>query len=119
MPTYLSRAIASDGEDSLSGTSVVYIAWRLNVVDPLVRVLDPGNPDHVLRAGWLALEDSLDPFGFGTEHYFEPPIFLNFLRGLWTPDPSTGGGGALTRVASRIRWHLEGSTAGNLFVFGL
>lgn len=119
MPTYLSRTIAGDGTDLLTGTQVVYMVWRLSTIDPMVREADPSNPDHVLRAGWLSFGDSLDPFSLGAQDYWQAPIFLNFTLGLWVPDPSHFGGGVMDHFASRIRWHLNGSTAGNLFVFGL
>lgn len=119
MPTYLSRAISGDGSDLLTGTQIVYMAWRLTTIDPMVRHVDPLNPDHFVRAGWLSFGDSLDPFGFGSQDYWQPTIFLNFQRGLWVPDPSHGAGGVFDHFGSRVRWHLVGTTAGNLFVFGL
>jgi hypothetical protein len=119
MPTYLNRAISGDGTDTLVGNQIVYMAWRISTVDPMVRGVDPLNPDHVLRLGWISFGDSLDPFGFGAEDYWQPPIWLDFLLGLWVPSPSHFGGGVLDRFGTIIRWHLTGTSAGELHVFGL
>jgi hypothetical protein len=119
MPAYLTTPIAGDAVSLLTGTQIVYIAWKLTTIDPMVRELEPSAPDHVLRAGWIALGDSINPFGTGFEDYWTPPIWLDFVRGLWTPSPSTNAGAPLAQFGSKIRWHLNGSTDGFLFVFGL
>jgi hypothetical protein len=119
MPVYLDRSIAGDGVDILTGSQIIYMVVSLSTIDPLVRVLEPSAPDHFLRAGWISFGDSLTLFGGGPLFYWEQPIYLDFAQTLWTPDPASAPGGVTTGFGTRIRWHLNGVTAGDVHVFGL
>ena len=119
MPTYLDRSIAGTGVDILTGTQIVYIAVSLSIIDPAVRIPNPADPDRALRAGWIALGDTLTLFGGGPLFYWLSPIWLDFAQTLWTPDPAGVAGGATTAYGTRLRWSLNGVTAGDVHVFGL
>jgi len=119
LPTYIDRTIAGDGVDILAGSQIVYAAISLTTFDPMIRVVDPANPDYFLRAGWIAFGDSLTLFGAGPLFFWQRPIFLDFAQTLWTPDPASVPGGVATGFGTRIRWHLTGITAGQVHVFGL
>lgn len=80
---------------------------------------DASAPDHVLRAGWLSLGDSLVLPSSSAEDYWRLPIFLDFERLFWTPTPTGGPGVPFTVIASLIRVHMAVGVSGRLYVFGL
>jgi hypothetical protein len=118
MPAYFDADIAGDGDAALASNQVIYFVAHLAVLDPLVRHLEPSASDHVLRAGWISFGDTLSVIGGSPFLYWRAPIWLDFERELWTPDPSTTGGSAAELFATRVRWHLQGVTSGHLYVFG-
>jgi len=109
--------IAGDGVDLMAGSSVIYMVWYLNVLDPEVRQVHPSVPEYILRAGFISFGDSLAVIG-GSNFYWQPPIWLDWIRGMWTPTPNTVGGGPTEQYGPRIRWHLNGTTAGHVYIFG-
>lgn len=117
MPTYLDRAIDTDGQAALGGLSVIFIAVHLTALGGLVTVVEPGNTDHVLRAGWVALGDGID-IGDGVETFWDPPQWLDFVNTRLAYDFDQNFV-LNVRRANRIRWHLSPGTAGHLRVEGL
>jgi hypothetical protein len=118
MPTYLSRSISGIGQDTLSGTDVLYVQVHIDNPGTGARLVDLAVPDHYLRIGWFSLGDSL-PLGAGSVDAWREPIFINTLDVLWTPLPSTSGSQALSVIATRLRWALPGGASGSITVFGL
>lgn len=117
VPTYLDRDIANDGQDSLSGSSVIYAVVHISSVGVEARPIEGGG-DRYLRLGWFAFGDNLNVIGSVSRDYWREPVFLNYLDTLWTPDPSTASGSPLVLIGSIIRWHLGVGGAGHIFVFG-
>lgn len=117
MPTYLDRDISGDDSDVLPGNSLIYAVVHVTSVGVEARPVEGGS-DRYLRLGWIAFGDSLSVIGSVERFYWREPVYLNYLDTLWTPDPSTSGGGALTLVGSRVRWHLGVGAAAHLYIFG-
>lgn len=114
---YLDRAIADDGEDSFPSNQLIYALIQLSGLGGDVRPVDVGS-GHIIRAGWIAFGDVFSAIDELETTYWREPVFLNFNRVLWTPNPSTSGGGPLTLIATRVKWHLGVGTVGHLYVFG-
>lgn len=117
MPIYFDDDISGDGDDVFPSNQLIYAAVHVTSPGNEARQVVAGVPDMFLRIGWIAFGDQLD-LGDGAALYWRDPIWLNFLRTLWTPDPSTSGSGALVLVATRVRWHLTNSATAHLFCFG-
>lgn len=117
MPTYLDRDISGDDTDVLPSNQVIYaVAW-LSALGGDVREGD-AHSGQILRAGWFSFGDLFNVIGATDREYWREPIYLNFQGTLWTPDPSTSGGGPLVLIASRVKWHLSVGTTGHLYVYG-
>lgn len=120
MTVYLDQAVSGDQIWNLTGgNQVLFLACALDPLPSSVSHPDAGAPDHVLRAGWLSLGDSLVLPGSSAEDYWRLPIFLDFERLFWTPIPSTVGGTPEVAIASLIRVHMAVGVSGRLYVFGL
>ena len=110
--------ISGDGVDLMAGTNVIFAVWHLTTIDPLVRTLEPSAPDHLLRAGWFAFGDSLSVIGGVSAFYWQPPQWMDWVDGLWTPNPNTVAGAATSQYGPRLRWHFNGTTAGHIYIYG-
>ena len=121
MPTYVDSDISGDSiiDFSSIGNEVVYVTFDTTTIPTRAGHAADGISDHYLRIGWFALGDSFD-IGTGDTLRWCPITWWNFQNNIWTPDPSTGeGGGALRRIATRVRYYIYPGGAGHMHIFGL
>jgi len=118
MATYLDRDITGSGQDVLAGANLVYLTIHVITLGPEVRTPTLADPDELLRFGWFSLGDNID-VGDGARDYWRDAVWINFLNTLWTPIPSTGGGGPLVLAATLLRWRLSLGSVAHVHVFGL
>jgi len=120
MPIYVDQTLSGDAVLNLvGGNQVLFVACRLTVVPFNVSHPDASAPDHILRAGWLSLGDSLVLPGSSAEDFWRLPIFVDFQNTFWTPIPTTVGGTPQVVIASLIRVHFAIGVTGRVYVFGL
>lgn len=120
MTVYLDTTTAGDQVLGLvGGNQVIFVAIDLTTVDPSVSHPDSTASDHLLRAGWFTLGDSLILPGSAAADYWRDPMYFSFERLFWTPDPSTLSGAPGVMIASLIRVHFAFGCAGRVYVFGL
>lgn len=117
MPVYLDQAIDTDGQAALAGLYVIVVVVKLTALGGLVTVTDAGSPDHVLRAGWVAIGDGID-IGDGVETFWDPPQWIDFVNARFAYDFDQNFV-LNVRRANRIRWHLSPGTTAHLHVDGL
>jgi hypothetical protein len=118
MATMLDIDISGDGQEPLSGSQPVFVLVWLFALGPGVRDGDPGS-DQIIRAGWFTLGSDWDLIMGSTADYWRPPIYLNFIRTFWQPDPAiVNGTDQLTIYATRLKWHLSAGTNGHIYVGG-
>jgi len=119
MPVAYDADIADQGSDNLAASNIAYAVLHLTAIGPAARPLEAFAPDHFMRIGWLSFGDTLSVIGATARDYWRSPIWVDVTDLLWTPNPSTGGGGALTLFATRVRWVFATGTTGHLYVFSL
>lgn len=117
MPAYLDRDISGDGQDSLTGSNVIYAVIHVTALGSEARVLTPSVPDAVARFGWFSWGDNVPVIG-GARDYWREVEWINFLDLLWTPTPSSVGGGPTGLTATLFRWHLSIGAEAHVYVFG-
>jgi hypothetical protein len=120
MAVYLDTTTSGDAVLNLvGGNQVLFVAIHVTTVDPSVSHPDATASDHLLRAGWFSLGDSLILPSSSAEDYWRPPNYFAFERMFWTPDPTTVGGTPQAVIASLIRTHFAAGCSGRVYVFGL
>lgn len=119
MATLLDLDISGDGQDTLAGTEVILVLVWLFTLGPGVREGDLGS-DQIMRAGWFSLGADWSAIMGSTADYWRTPVYLNFVRTMWQPDPSiVNTTDNLTVWATRLKWHLSAGTTGHINVWGL
>jgi hypothetical protein len=118
MAVLLDRDISGDDQDVLAGTQPVFVLVWLFGLGPGVRDGDPGS-DQIMRAGWFTLGADFAFIMGSTADYWRAPVYLNFIRTFWQPDPSImNGTDQLTIYATKIKWHLSSGTNGHIYIGG-
>lgn len=119
MTVMLDRDIDGVGQDNLVGTSsVLFVAVAITDPGVLARPVPDGTDDHFLRMGWFSLGDNFSVGVGDAFDWWRAPVWLDFERQLWTPDPSGVPGGAGVIQATRFRWALAPGVSAHAFVFG-
>lgn len=77
--------LSGSGEASLVGLaeSPEYVLAHVTVAGPLVRTPYDQSPDLVTKVGWFQFGDLVD-LGFGSEGYWNDPVWINGLRWQWS-----------------------------------
>lgn len=120
MGIYLDTAISGDQQFAFSGgNEVILVAIALDPVPFNVSHPDSSAPDHLLRAGWFSIGDSLVLPSTPAEDYYREPVFFGFERLFWTPVPTGSGGPPFTLIGSFIRTHCSTGVTGRAYVFGV
>lgn len=120
MTVYLDQSVSGDQVWNLSGgNQVLFLACDLGPLPDYVSHPDSTASDHVLRAGWLSLGDTLVLPGSTAFEYWRVPIQVNFVHFFWTPIPTGVGATAATCIASLVRVHMAPGVSARLYVFGV
>lgn len=97
---------------------VIYAIVHLTTLGSGVRVVDPADPTHILRAGWISFGANPNTIGGIARDYWEYPWYLNFTENRWVPNTGSPGTTLPVHRASRVRWYLSAGTLGHLYIFG-
>lgn len=120
MTVYVDQVVTGDAVVGfVGGNQVLFVAVDLTAIPPSVSSVDATAPDHILRAGWFSIGDSLILPGSPAADYWRLPVHLDFEQMFWTPIPTTVGGTPQVVIGSRIRLHFAIGVTGRVYVFGL
>jgi hypothetical protein len=120
MAQLVEQHISGNGEANFSGSSVAFILVHLTVLGPDVFVRDLGNPDQLIKAGWLSLGSTTDLVESTSHTYWNKPIWLDFVDFIWHPYPTNQHGNPpdFGVWADTIRWALSPDTEADIIVWG-
>jgi hypothetical protein len=106
--------ITGTGVTDVGDNKVKYILWRIDTVGWEARLLAVRDSDRYARIGFIALGYYGD-VGDGTErHYWQPPIWIDWLNGEWIP-PQTYASDGFQYMKS-VRWSLSDGVTGHLWI---
>jgi hypothetical protein len=112
MAIIIDQDISGAGLVSLGPTLTQISFWtvHLTTLGPEVRPLEASSPDHILRAGWVAMGNFLSQGQQAAGGYWLAPTWLDFDHSYWAPDSD------LRAFWTHIRWCLTTGTLGHLQV---
>jgi hypothetical protein len=118
---YFNDLVSGNGMSILSGSQVQYVLSFVDTAGSDIFAEDTGNPDSVIRIGWISLGAMETYPGSEGRVFWTERIWLNFLANQWHPRPSNHPGDSpdFTVWASHIRWALSPGTGLNLLVVGI
>lgn len=121
MTVYADQAISGSGEVNFTlGVRLNYALVHVYVAPYDSRPLEVGDPDHMLRMGWIAFGADTDVIDATSRTYWSAPVWLDFLDTIWHPIPTTDSLANDFGVwASRVRWSLGLGGSAWLYVYGV
>lgn len=121
MPIVFEDTVFDAGTADLGGVQhIAFWAAYMTAYGPVVNTPQHFGMDHMVRLGFVTLGDHFDNGDGMDVPYWREPVWLQFERNLWTPNPVYDGSGVfLSTLASWVRWSLSPGTEMHLRVFAL
>lgn len=103
------------------GSAANMLFWEVHLrnLGPFVTFPEAGNPDKILRAGFITWGDDNSVIDGTDFTYWKPAVWLEFVNQIFTTPVDTIGGNSGTFVAHYFRWSLTPGTDGHIYGYAL